>query len=134
MNKKQKEKYENIPPYQMFLAKLEMILFKKNDDRKLIEKKLSELIEVFKELIFKELSLNAPSETTKELMKSLRKINLDQDMTKAINILLNEIDMIKFAKAQTDFNRLLFYLNSIKNFAEKIHNYKLSLEPIENKN
>jgi cbb3-type cytochrome oxidase subunit 3 len=134
MNKKQNKNSENIPPYQMFLAKLEMILFKKNDDRKSIEKKLSELTEIFKELIYKELSLYATSETTKELIISLRKTNLDLEITKAINILLDEIDMIKFAKAPTDINKLLFYVKSIKKFGGEIHNYKLSSEPIENKN
>ena len=134
MNKKSKEKYENIPPYQMFLAKLEMILFEKNDDRKTIEKKLSELTEIFKELIFRELSLNAPSETTKELIISLKKANLDPDITNEINMLLDEIDMVKFAKAPTNFNKLLHYLKSIKEFGGKIYNFKLSLEPVENKN
>jgi hypothetical protein len=134
MKKNQKEKYDNIPPYQMFLVKLEKILFTKNDDRKVIEKKLSELTEIFKELIHNELSSNAPSETTKELMISLRKINLDSNITKEINQLLNEIDMVKFAKAPVEYNRLLLYLKSIKNFGNEIHNYKKSLEPIENKN
>lgn len=133
MNKKQKEKYDNISPYHIFLAKIEMIVFKKNDGRKIIEKKLSEVTEIFKELIYKELSLNAPSETTRELIISLRKISLDSEIIKSIEVLLYKIDMIKFAKAPTDLDKLYSYLKSIKEFGKKIHDYKLSLVPIENK-
>lgn len=123
---------KKIPPYQMFLIKLEKLEFNKNDDRKTFEIKLSELTEILKELIYKEFSLNAPSETTNELIISLKKINFDQDIILLLNNILNEIDMIKFAKAPIKFDRLSFYIKSIKDIGYKIHNYKLSLEPIEN--
>lgn len=133
MKIRENDKSNNIPPYQMFLVKLEKLLFKKIDDRKTIEIKLSELTEILKELIYKEFSLNAPFETTNELINSLKKINFDQSIISNLNDLLNEIDMIKFAKAPINFDRLLFYINSIKELGYKIHNYKLSLEPVENK-
>lgn len=118
-----------IPPYHNFLAKLETIIFNENDDRISIEKKLSELTEVFKELIYGEFSLNAPSETTNELLISLKKINLNHDFIKEIKLLLNEIDMIKFAKAAVIYERLSFIIRTIREFGKMIHDYKLSLEP-----
>ncbi len=126
------DKLKNIPPYQMFLVKLEKLSFKRNDDRKTIELKLSKLTEIFKELIYKEFSLNAPSETTNELIISLKKITFDQNLVLLLNNLLKEIDMIKFAKAPIEFDRLSFYIRSIKEIGNKIHSYKLSLEPVEN--
>ncbi len=131
---KDKNNKINIPPYHNFLAKLEMILFNSKDDRISIEKKLSELTELFKELIYGEFSLNAPSKTTNELIILLKKINLNHDFIKEIKILLNEIDMIKFAKAPIIFERLIFYINSIKESGKKIHEYKLSLEPSSESN
>jgi len=142
-NREGKIEQNKLSPYENFLAKLEIINFDKNDDRKTIELKLSELTEIVKELIFLEFALNAPSETTKELIYSLRNINFENNLILSIKSLLEEIDMIKFAKASYDFDRLIYQKEAIRKLGNNIHQYNLDLikksevekqKELENKN
>ncbi|OHD14069.1 MAG: hypothetical protein A2086_12090 [Spirochaetes bacterium GWD1_27_9] len=120
-----------LPPYQQFLSDIAKIDFKNNDARLEIENKLSILTETLKELIYREFDLNAPSETTRELITSLRQIDFNSDLIVAINTIFTEIDMIKFAKAEFQFDRLIFFLNIIKDFGQKVHNYYNEKNPQE---
>jgi len=114
-------KKADISPYERFLANMNMIVFETDDDRKEAEYKLSILSESLKELIFGEFSINAPSETTRELIRTLKLNNFDEDTTFIINKLFTEMDMIKFAKAPYDFERLQFFYGKIKELGERIH-------------
>ncbi|MCK4799207.1 MAG: hypothetical protein KAT05_17675 [Spirochaetes bacterium] len=127
MKKRKEDEIKKLPPYQRFLADLEIILFDVKDDRKIVEKKLSELTEILKELIYGELFFNAPSETTKELIISLKQTEFDPNIIAILNDLFNEIDMIKFAKAPVNYDRLKYYVDTIRKLGNKIHNYKMSI-------
>ncbi|HPO51110.1 MAG TPA: hypothetical protein PLO89_12360, partial [Spirochaetota bacterium] len=105
---------QKLPPYENFLKNVALINFIPQDERVVTENKLSSLTEALKELIYDEYDLNAPSETTKELVRSLRDINFKDDITNEINTLYTEIDLIKFAKAPYDYDRLIMFLNRIK--------------------
>jgi len=114
-------KKADISPYERFLANINMIVFEPDEDRKESEYKLSILSESLKELIFGEFTINAPSETTRELIRTLKLNNFDEDITFIINKLFTEMDMIKFAKAPYDFDRLQFFYGKIKELGEKIN-------------
>ena len=121
------EDINKIPPYQKFLIAISKIYFDEKDDRKTIEKKLSLLTEVLKELIYEDFSFNAPCETTRELIQSLRNNHIENTIILSINSLFNEIDMVKFAKAEINLDKLKYYIESIKDIGNNIHNYKILL-------
>jgi hypothetical protein len=122
IKKKFKEvKKADISPYERFLASMNMIVFEPDEDRKESEYKLSVLSESLKELIFGEFMISAPSETTRELIRALKLNNFDEDVTFIINKLFTEMDMIKFAKAPYDFDRLHFFYEKIKELGGRIH-------------
>jgi hypothetical protein len=120
---------KKLPPYENFLANVAMIEFKIDDSRHDTENKLSLLTETLKELLYGEFDLNAPSETTRELVYSLKEINFNDDILLEINRLFLEIDMIKFARSSYDYDRLVFFLTSIKELGGKINNiYRMTAE------
>lgn len=121
INPKDKEFVKKLSPYEKFLYTIERINFDINEERILVEEKLSILTEALKELITNEFNMNAISETTKELIINLREINFNIEITNIINKLFNEIDMVKFAKASYDYDRLLYYYNTIKELGVKIN-------------
>jgi len=123
-----KDKNISIPPFDDFLREISIIDFLNTDDRKTIENKLSYLTEILKKLIYKEFSFNAVSETTTELIFSLRNINFKEDIITDIQNTLMEIDLIKFAKGNFDIKKLKFFIKSVKELGINIHNYKLSID------
>ncbi len=118
---KDKEFVKKLPPYEKFLYDIERVNFQVNDQRIVVEEKLSILTEALKELITTEFNMNAIAETTKELIINLREINFDTEITNSINRLFSEMDMIKFAKAPYDYDKLLYYYNNIKELGAKIN-------------
>lgn len=116
-----------LPPYEDFLAKVERITFNKDQSRSEIELKLSELTEILKELIYRDFSLNAPSETTRELVISLRELSFEPQLIINIRSVLEEIDLIKFAKAPYDIDRLLEQKEKVKKIGSIIHQYSESI-------
>lgn len=124
MKKRIDEKEKKIPPFEKFMMELARVLFEVNDDRDIIEKKLSLLTEILKELIYNEFSFNAPAETTKELILSLKQSDFDQDLVGSLDNNLTQIDLIKFAKAPADFNKLKEYVDIVKQLGIDLHEYK----------
>ncbi|HOV15186.1 MAG TPA: hypothetical protein PK771_12935, partial [Spirochaetota bacterium] len=124
-----------LPPYENFLKNISQISFDPNDERVVTENKLSILTEVLKELIYDEYQLNAPSETTKELIRSLRDIGFKEEIVLEMNTLYTEIDLIKFAKAPYNYDRLVVFVNKIKDLGSKINqDYKAKLSEVDNVN
>ena len=119
-NGKENEKTK-LPPYENFLKNVSQINFDPNDERPATENKLSILTEVLKELIYDEYQLNAPSETTKELIRSLRDIGFKEEIVIDMNTFYTEIDLIKFAKAPYNYDRLILFLNKIKDLGSRIN-------------
>ncbi len=133
MMKERKNPEKNkLPPYEEFLAEMVKINFDRDDERKIVEKKLSGLTEILKKLIYNEFSLNAPSETTYELTLTLRKKKFENDLIAKISKTFNEIDMIKFAKAEADYDRIMDYVRIIGDMGKDIHFYSISLSEKEN--
>ena len=119
---------KKLPPYEQFLADISRIEFGINDSRIETENKLSLLTEILKELIYREYSLNAPSETTRELVTSLKQINFNDEILLEINRLFFEIDMIKFARSEYDYDGLVFFLGAIKSLGERINTiYRMNI-------
>lgn len=134
LNPKDKEFVKKLPPYEKFLYDIERVSFSVNDERIIVEEKLSILTEAVKELIKEEFNMNAPSETTKELIINLREINFDNEITNTINRLFSEMDMVKFAKAFYDYDRLLYYYNNIKELGARINTiYREKIQKEEEK-
>ncbi|MBN2547399.1 MAG: hypothetical protein JXB50_16465 [Spirochaetes bacterium] len=122
---KEKHSQNNLSPYENFLVKIEKLNFSINDDRKKVEIKLSQMSEILKELIFMEFSFNAPSETTNELILTLRNIYFDQNLIVRIKDILEETDLIKFAKAKYEIENLENKKETLKKLGTEIHQYKL---------
>jgi hypothetical protein len=127
MKEKKSDEKNKLPPYEEFLANIARIEFNKDDDRLSIELKLSNLTEILKTLIYEEFSFNAKAETTYELIINLKNIKFKNELIADINRILTEIDMIKFAKANVDFEKLNDYIRNISNLGFEIHSYKVSL-------
>ena len=116
-----KQKIEKKEPYKDFLYAINNINFKESDDRIATETKLSLLTEALKELIHEEFLTGAYSETTRELIHSLRKINFDAALTNEINRIFTKLDMIKFAKAPFLLTELENYFADTKNLGSSIN-------------
>jgi hypothetical protein len=92
-----------LPPYQLFLARLEQITIQVSSESRLnIEKKISLLGEAVRELLYGDFKIEAPTETTRELIRHLKKMNFDYETTLKTEVLFEEMDMIKFARAPVD--------------------------------
>jgi hypothetical protein len=115
-----KQKIEKREPYQEFLSTIKNIDFKESDDRVATETKLSLLTEALRVLIHEEFLTGAYSETTRELILSLRKINFNAALTNDINRIFTKLDMIKFAKAPFLLTELENYLTEIENLGGNI--------------
>lgn len=121
-----------LPPYENFLKNIAQIIFNEKDSRHETENKLSLLTEALKELIYEEFDFNAPTETTKEFVRSLRSNNFKEEIVLKVNTLFTEIDMIKFAKASYTYDNLNYFLNSVKELASVI-NQEYRLKQSEDK-
>lgn len=111
-----------IPPYDRFIKKIAKIKLE-NEEQGEIELRLSEMSECVKDLIRDEFSFNAEAETTRELVKSLRKIDFDEEIIQTINSLFHKMDMIKFARAAADKDAYDRVYDEINLLGKKIHNY-----------
>jgi len=127
-----KQKIDKKDPYQEFLSTIKNIEFKESDDRVTTEIKLSLLTETLRVLIHKEFLTGAYSETTRELIHSLRKINFAPSLTNEINRIFTKLDMIKFAKAPFLLTELENYLIDIKNLGNDINEIYLELKVEKN--
>ncbi len=122
------EKVKKSEPYEEFLSTIRGIEFNDSDERIVMETKLSLLSEALRGLINEEFLSGAYSETTRELIYSLRKINFDATLTNEINRIFNKLDMIKFAKAHVILDELNGYLSEIKKLGLDINDlYKQSI-------
>lgn len=121
-NKTGKEDDNKIIGFEKFLFSIERITIE-TENRKEIEYKLSLLSETLKEFIRWAFKFNATSETTKELIKSMRESDIEQKLISETGLILNNLDMIKFAKAEIDANGFKNYLMQIKELGIAINNY-----------
>jgi len=119
-----------LSPYEKFLFRMEKIHFTENESRASVDKKLSELSEAFKELVYNDFKLNALSETTKELLISLRTFSVNEEIVHKVSALFNDMDLVKFAKAPVSINKLDIFYSSLKDIGSEIHGYKNELDSI----
>lgn len=115
---------DSLSAYEKFLFVMENNC-KYSSERKETEVKLSEMSSALKELIMHtfnfENPLNTKSETTRELLYSMRHENIDDVLISNIGAVFNSMDMVKFAKANIDQNVFNDYVKSIRDFGSKIN-------------
>ena len=75
---------------------------------------------------------NAKSETTRELLRSMRQENIDDVLISNIGAVFNSMDMVKFAKANIDQDVFNDYVKNIRDFGCKIN--EISKKGAENEN
>ena len=105
-------------------------------DRKETEVNLSGMSCALKELITQtfnfETQSNAKSETTRELLHSMRRENIDDVLISNIGAVFNSMDMVKFAKANINQEVFDDYAKNIREFGNKIN--ELGKKGDENEN
>ncbi len=114
----------NLSPYEQFLVDINRINFDINDSSESTSLKISQLTEVYKELISNAFHKNAPASTTNELISILRSIRIDSDSVNTIKKLFNRLDMVKFAKSSITYDELMEARELIVKSATEInHSY-----------
>ena len=126
---KETETVSTLPPFEEALQKLQeldnKLLWQNNE----IKKYYSELTEIIRVFIEKELEIPALEITTQELVSFLsdydtpKNINLSKETIKKINTLFQEADLVKFAKSTP----LSHEIEEDRRIAEKVLN---DLKPI----
>ena len=101
----QEEPIVQIPPYDEAIEKLKKLDNKLLWQNNQIKKYYSELTEIIRDFIEKELKIPALEITTQELIEALSNIDksetfqIDKETTRKLNSLLSEADLVKFAKS-----------------------------------
>lgn len=123
-SEKNTDPLDKLSAYEKFLFTMENNC-KYSSERKETEIKLSEMSSALKELIMYtfnfETPLNTKSETTRELLFSMRRENIDDVLISNIGAVFNSMDMVKFAKANIDQNVFNDYVKNIREFGSKIN-------------
>jgi len=101
----QEEPIVQIPPYDEAIEKLQKLDSKLLWQNNQIKKYYSELTEIIRDFIEKELKIPALEITTQELIEALSNLDksetlqIDKETTRKLNSLLSEADLVKFAKS-----------------------------------
>jgi hypothetical protein len=101
----QEEPLVQIPPYDEAIEKLKKLDNKLLWQNNQIKKYYSELTEIIRDFIEKELKIPALEITTQELIEALSNLDksetlqIDKETTRKLNSLLSEADLVKFAKS-----------------------------------
>ncbi len=101
----QEEPIVQIPPYDEAIEKLQKLDNKLLWQNNQIKKYYSELTEIIRDFIEKELKIPALEITTQELIEALsnldnsKTLQIDKETTRKLNSLLSEADLVKFAKS-----------------------------------
>ena len=101
----QEEPVVQIPPYDEAIEKLQKLDNKLLWQNNQIKKYYSELTEIIRDFIEKELKIPALEITTQELIEALsnldnsKTLQIDKETTRKLNSLLSEADLVKFAKS-----------------------------------
>lgn len=134
-NQKESNPLNNLSAYEKFLFMMETHCIY-SADRKETEVNLSGMSCALKELITQtfnfETQSNAKSETTRELLHSMRRENIDDVLISNIGAVFNSMDMVKFAKANINQEVFDDYAKNIREFGNKIN--ELGKKGDENEN
>lgn len=126
---------DKLSPYEKFLFMMETNSAY-SADRKETEIRLSGISCALKELITQtfnfDAQLNAKSETTRELLRSMRNANIDDVLVSNIAAVFNSMDMVKFAKANINQDVFNDYVQNIRQFGSKIN--EIGKQEINNEN
>jgi hypothetical protein len=126
---------DKLSPYEKFLFMMETNSAY-SADRKETEIRLSGISCALKELITQtfnfDAQLNAKSETTRELLRSMRNTNIDDVLVSNIAAVFNSMDMVKFAKANINQDVFNDYVQNIRQFGSKIN--EIGKQELNNEN
>ncbi|MEE1289513.1 MAG: hypothetical protein UHW86_00625, partial [Spirochaetota bacterium] len=126
---------DKLSPYEKFLFMMETNSAY-SADRKETEIRLSGISCALKELITQtfnfEANSNAKSETTRELLRSMRNANIDDVLVSNIAAVFNSMDMVKFAKANINQDVFNDYVQNIRQFGSKIN--EIGKQELNNEN
>jgi hypothetical protein len=126
---------DKLSPYEKFLFMMETNSAY-SADRKETEIRLSGISCALKELITQtfnfDAQLNAKSETTRELLRSMRNANIDDVLVSNIATVFNSMDMVKFAKANINQDVFNDYVQNIRQFGSKIN--EIGKQELNNEN
>ena len=126
---------DKLSPYEKFLFMMETNSTY-SADRKETEAQLSGMSCALKELITQSFNFdaqsNAKSETTRELLRSMRQENIDDVLISNIAAVFNSMDMVKFAKANINQDVFNDYVQNIRQFGSKIN--EIGKQELNNEN
>lgn len=133
LSAEEKDALSHLTPFEKFTFIIENLQLE-SENRKELELKLSMMSGALKELIHRSFHFNATSETTRELLSSMRKEGLDDVLVSNIAAVFQSMDMVKFARA--DINKEVFqeYRKNIKSFGYSINQTANSRNEKRNEN
>jgi len=123
----QEEMEARIPPYQLALTRLKALDEKQLWQKNKIKKYYVELTDIVRSYIERELKIPALESTTDELMETMTdfntssSLNIPNDTIKKLQKLLQEADLVKFAKFKPLVNEIELHRNDAGKIIEELH-------------
>jgi len=116
-----------IPPYELALTRLKALDEKQLWQKNKIKKYYVELTDIVRSYIERELNIPALESTTDELMETMTdfntssSLNIPSDTIKKLQKLLQEADLVKFAKFKPLVNEIELHRNDAGKIIEELH-------------
>jgi len=116
-----------IPPYELALTRLKALDERQLWQKNKIKKYYVELTDIVRSYIERELKIPALESTTDELMETMTdfntssSLNIPSDTIKKLQKLLQEADLVKFAKFKPLVNEIELHRNDAGEIIEELH-------------
>ncbi len=123
----QEEIEAKIPPYELALTRLKALDEKQLWQKNKIKKYYVELTDIVRSYIERELNIPALESTTDELMETITdfndssSLNIPEETVKKLQKLLQEADLVKFAKYKPLVNEIELHRNDAGVIIEELH-------------
>ena len=123
----EEEMIAKIPPYELALTRLKALDEKQLWQQNKIKRYYVELTDIIRSYIERELNIPALESTTDELMETMTdfnassSLNIPDDTVKKLQKLLQEADLVKFAKSKPLVNEIELHRNDAGEIIEVLH-------------
>jgi len=125
--KTEEELIAKIPPYELALTRLKALDEKQLWQKNKIKKYYVELTDIIRSYIERELNIPALESTTNELMETMidfntsSSLNIPKEAIQKLKKLLQEADLVKFAKYKPLANEIELHRNDAEEIIEVLH-------------
>lgn len=129
------ERIAKIPPFDLAKQRLKELDSKKLIKENRIKLYYVELTDIVRTFIEREMNIPALESTTDELMETITdfnsssNLNIPKETLVKLQKLLQEADLVKFAKSKPLLNEIEFHRNDAENIIDKLHPEKVEKKP-----